>query len=154
MSRIIPEEWFKYDELGRYYYLTPTGAEKLTGIDTLTTDWKQPERRLKKQGLILKSIMSMSTNDNLLPRCSRKDFIEYTQYADEETRRNVFQLLSEFAEWSWDIDADRMTYEERNPYDVVTMMPITMKMIGHSSGLIYMGQTCFEVPEDEYQVGY
>ena len=45
---------YKYDTFGRYYYLTPTGAELITGIDSLDNDWNNVERRLKSQGNILK----------------------------------------------------------------------------------------------------
>ena len=155
MSAIIPNEWYKYDELGRYYYLTPVGAEALTGIDSLSTDWNDAERRLKKQGQLLKTVMTISTSDDKRPRRSRKDYIEYIQFKNPNSEQNfIFQMLSEIAEWSWDVDGDRMLYEEGDNMKVLNALPITVKQLGHDSNLIFYGKTIFEVPEEEYQVGY
>ena len=146
---------YKFDEFGRYYYLTPTGAELITGIDTLDNDWKNVEWRLKSQGKLLKEVMVYTTNDDLRRRYSRKDFIEYVQFKDSNNERNdICFMLGEIAEWAWDVDGDRIAYQEGSPLDVVNKLPFTVRTRGANTGLIYFGETIFAVPEDEYQVGY
>ena len=145
---------WKYDEWGRYIYLTPTGAELITGITSLDNDWTNVERRLKSQGKILKSMMSFATNDDLRPQYSKKDYVEYAQWTDENVQKSVFNLLGEFAESSWDSDIDRMVYEERNPLDAYNMLPITMIIEGEKYGLLTLASHQYYVPDDEYQVGY
>lgn len=145
---------WKYDEWGRYIYLTPVGAELITGIDSLDNDWKNAERRLKSQGRILKAMMSFATNDDLRPQYSKKDYVEYVQWTDENAQKSVLNLLSEFAEWSWDSDGDRIVYEERNPLDAYNLLPITMIIEGEKYGLLTLASHQYYVPEDEYQVGY
>lgn len=145
---------YKYDEWARYFYLTPTGAELITGIQVLDNDWITAERRLKSQGKILKSIMSYSIN-NEVTQYSRQDIIEYKQYKNQNEEQNaIFYMLGELAEWSWDSDADRMTYEDGNPYDILKLLPMTIKQMGRKTGLIFMGRVTDIIPEDEYQVGY
>ena len=148
----IPTSYYTYDELGRYYYLTLVGAEALTGIDSLGEDMKNPEVYLKRQGLLLKQAMVMATNDTKRTRRSRKDFVEYAQFKFEDKRDAVIQMLSELAFWSWQSDADLIPYE--NPSEFFAKMPHTIRQIGSDSRMLYMGQTIYEVPEDEYQVGY
>lgn len=146
---------YLYDEFGRYYYLTPVGAEKITGIDTLDNDWKRVEWRLKSQGKLLKEIMVYTTNDDLRPRYSRKDFIEYKQFKNLNNERNdICFMLGEIAEWAWNTDGDRIVYEEGGPLEVVKKLPFTIRTRGANTGLVYFGETIYEVPEDEYQVGY
>ncbi len=145
---------YKYDTFGRYYYLTPTGVELITGIDSLDNDWTNVERRLKSQGRILKTFMSFATNDDLRPQYSKQDYVEYAQYSDENVRNSVMRLLGEFAEASWDSDIDRMVYEERNPLDAYNMLPITMVIEGEKYGLLSLAAHRYFVPTDEYQVGY
>jgi hypothetical protein len=151
---LILNTHYKYDTFGRYYYLTPTGAELITGIDSLDNDWTNVERRLKSQGKLLKSFMSFATNDDYRPQYSKADYVEYAQYSDTNVRNSVFKLLGEFAEASWDSDIDRMVYEERNPLDAYNFLPITMIIEGAKYGLLSLAAHQFFVPTDEYQVGY
>jgi hypothetical protein len=145
---------YEYNEFGRYYYLTPTGAELITGIDTLDNDWKNVEWRLKSQGKTLKYLMSWAMNDDLRKQHSKQDYVEYIQYSDTNARNSVLKLLGELAEWAWEVDGDRIVYEERNPKDAINLLPITMRIEGEKYGLLYLGQHEYIVPEDEYQVGY
>lgn len=145
---------YKYDELNRYYYLTTAGAELITGIDQLDKVWANPERRLKKQGLLLKTLMVLSTNDDTRRRCSRQDYVEYAQYKFTEQRTAVLTMLGEIAEWAYDVDGDRIAYEETNTMKIVGMLPITIRTIGRTSGMLDFSSIVFTVPEDEYRVGY
>jgi hypothetical protein len=146
---------YKYDEFGRYFYLTPVGAELITGIDSLDNDWNNVERRLKSQGKLLKMIMSFSLNDNSRKRYRRQDVIEYLQYKNANNEQDdIFYMLGELAEWAWDDDGDRMVYQERNPFDILKYMPLTIQQRGEASNLIFFGKTRYEVPIAEYQVGY
>jgi hypothetical protein len=150
----ILDTHYKYDTFGRYFYLTPTGAELITDIDSLDNDWTNVERRLKSQGRILKSLMSFATNDDLRPQYSKQDYVEYAQWTDTTIRNSVLKLLGELAEWSWDSDGDRIVYEERNTYDAFNLLPITMRIEGEKKGLLTLAQHQFYVPDAEYQVGY
>lgn len=145
---------YKYDTFGRYFYLTPTGAELISGIQVLDKDWITAENRLKSQGRIFKTLMSFATNDDLRPQYSKKDYVEYAQYTDENVKKCVLVLLGEFAEASWETDLDRMVYEERNPLDAFNMLPITIRIEGEKYGLLTLAQHQYFVPTDEYQVGY
>lgn len=152
---LILDTHYKYDTFGRYYYLTPVGAELITGIDSLDNDWKSVERRLKSQGKLLKMIMSFTLNDNSRKRYRRQDIIEYLQYKNNNNEiDDILYMLGEIAEASWDSDWDRIAYEERNPFDIIKLMPITVQQKGEASNLIFFGKTHYAVPEDEYQVGY
>ena len=156
MTQIIPtlETHYKYDEFGRYFYLTPEGAELITGIDNLSSVWTNIERRLKNQGKQLKYFMSFATNDDLRPQYSKQDYVEYIQWTDENAQKSVLKLLGEYAEFAYDVDGDRITYEERNPIDIFRLLPITMVIEGEKYGLLTLAAHQFYVPEDEYQVGY
>ena len=146
---------YKYDAFGRYYYLTPVGAELITGLDRLDGVWTNVERRLKSQGKLLKTVMTISYSNDYRNRYSRKDIVEYLQYKNSNNEQDaIFYMLGEIAEWAYDSDGDRIAYEERNPFDVIRLMPITVKQKGQESGLIFFGKTVYAVPEDEYQEGY
>ena len=145
---------YKYDEFGRYYYLTPTGAELITGIDTLDNDWKNVDWRLKSQGRLNKYLMQYCPNDDTTTYYSRKDYIEYAQYTFEDKRDSVLRLLGELAEWSWDSDGDRIAYEDKGALEIINKLPFTMREEGRASGMLDMTPNSFAIPEDEYQVGY
>lgn len=152
---LILNTHYKYDTEERYYYLTPTGAELLTGLDELSTLWKNAERRLKSHGQQLKSVMCYSRNDSAATRFSRKDFVEYKQYANPNGElQDVLYMLGQWAEWAYDIDGDRIFYEERNPFDAINLLPFTIQERGRRNYMIYDGYTDFEVPIAVYQVGY
>jgi len=152
---LILDTHYKYDTFGRYYYLTTEGAELITGIDALSSVWKDSDKRLKSHGKLLKMVMTISTSGDFRKRYSRKDIVEYLQYKNLNGERDaIFYMLGELAEWAYDSNGDRITYEERNPFDVVNYMPLTIKQKGQESGLIFFGKTIYSVPEDEYQVGY
>lgn len=146
---------YKYDTFARYYYLTPTGAELITGIDSLDNDWKNVEWRLKSQGKLLKTIMSFTLNHDQKQEHTRQEIIEYRQYKNDNGELNdILYMLGEMAEWAWDTDGDRIAYEERSPHDVVNLLPITIRQKGRDSGLIFFGVTQYDIPEDEFEVGY
>lgn len=145
---------YKYDTYERFYYLTPTGAELLTGLDDLDGLWQNAERRLKSQGRLLKSLMTLATDDDNRERRSKQDYVEYAQYIDTNKRKSVLIMLSHMAEWAYDVDGDRIAYEERNPMDVFKLLPLPLRIEGRNSGLLDLAPTTFIVPEDEYQVGY
>lgn len=145
---------YKYDSINRYYYLTDTGAKKITGINDFNIAFSDVERRLKKQGQLLKSLMVMCPNDIGLSRISKKDFIEYTQYTYEEKRKDVLYMLGELAEASYDDDIDRIIYEAKKTLTIKELLPITIVQRGYDSGMMDFANVNFVVPEDEYQVGY
>ena len=151
MDLILNQDYL-YDSNYRFYYLTKIGAEKLTGLNF--TVWTDVERRLRKQGQMLKSLMCFATYNNFNDRKSKKDYIEYKQYSDLTKREAVLLMLGELAEASYDTDLDRLVYEEQDTYTIIKLLPYTMVEIGRNSGMITRASINFEVPEDEYQVGY
>jgi len=152
---LILNNHYKYDTVGRYYYLTPVGAELLTGIDDLDAVWKRVERRLKNQGKLLHEVMCLTNDETRIPRYSRRDIVEHAIYKDLNNERNdTIFMLGEMVEWAYEEDGDVITYEERNPFDFIKHLPFTIQARGRSSMLIYLGKLNYIVPEDEYQVGY
>lgn len=147
---------YKYDTLGRYYYLTPVGAELITGIQDIDLVWANAISRLKNQGSQLHEIMCMNSVEGYdAPRFRRRDIVEHMIYKNLNNELNdTLYMLGEYAQWGYDVDGDRITYEERNPYDIIRLLPFTITNRGRSSKLIYMGVMDYEVPSDEYQVGY
>ena len=61
MDLILNQDYL-YDSNYRFYYLTKIGVEKLTGLNF--TVWTDIERRLRKQGQMLKSLMCFATYNN------------------------------------------------------------------------------------------
>lgn len=145
---------YKYDTYERFYYLTPVGAEYITGIQELDSEWKNVANRLKRQGRLLKYLMIWCTNDDNRPRMSRQDFIEYAQYTFDDQRKSVLFMLREMCEWAYDSDGDLIVYEERNSMDAINLLPITIRIEGSKSGLLDGSQPNYVIPQDEYQVGY
>jgi len=151
---LILDTHYKYDTFGRYYYLTPLGAELITGLDSLDGVWSNAERRLKSQGSILKTLMVAFQSDTYVARSSRQDIIEYWQYSDTTKRNAVLKMLGYMAEWAYDVDGDRIAYEERNPMDIYKLLPLQIKVEGKNSDMLTVSKLSYTVPEDEYQVGY
>lgn len=146
---------YKYDTFGRYYYLTTAGAELITGLDQLDKVWSNPERRLQSMGKIFKEIMCLTSSLESRPRYRRLDYIEYIQYKNENDELDdILYMLGEMAEWAYDVDGDRIAYEEGNPMDIIKLLPYTIRNRGRSTGLIFIGKQQYTVDEDEYRVGY
>lgn len=152
--QLILNTHYKYDTDDRYYYLTPTGAELITGNDELSTVWKNVERRLQSHGQQLKSAMCYARTPNYQQPYTRQDYVEYEQYANNSAKSDVMYMLGQWAEWAFDVDGDRMFYEERNPFDAYNMLPFTIKERGRRNYMLYNGVIDFTIPTAEYQVGY
>ena len=145
---------YKYESTYRYYYLTLEGAELLTGIDSLGSVWKDADRRLKSQGKLMKTVISYTKNNDY-DTYTRQDIVEYKLYKNEDNELDdLLFMLGEMAEWAYDTNGDRIAYEERNPMDMINLLPITIRQKGRESGLIFFGKCTEIIPEDEYKVGY
>ena len=140
-----------YDETGHFYYLSVVGAEEFTGYD-VSTEWHNPQARLKKQGRQLHRWLTKSAYNGVGERRNHKDIIEYMIFTNSnDERQTVIDMLTEYCEASWDSDWDRAQYDFDNP---TSKMPPAVVDIGLQTQLKYKGYIDFEVPEDEYQVGY
>jgi len=142
---------WKYDEENdHFFYLTTVGGEKFTGYD-LSTKWTDSDKRLYKQGRIFHEWLVNSAYNQKGKLKNHRDIIEWLIFKNENGEQAaVIRALTEFIEATWDSDWDRIMYEEDGSYK----MPPSVVSIARNSGIKYLGEIFFTVPEDEYRVDY
>jgi len=138
-----------YDTVGRFYYLTVIGAEEETG-HILESFWHNAQLRLKKQGKALKRWLT-SNPYNAENDTKRRpiDLFEYRVFLNEKDEaQQIYDMLVEFAEWSYENTGDRAIYDNEES------VPKSVKEIAYPSKLKLVGNSVGSVPDDEYRVGY
>jgi hypothetical protein len=151
---IETSKFWEYDLNGHFYYLTVAGAEEYTGYD-ISTRWKNASKRLKKQGRDLHRFLTTSAHNVKPIRYRHKDIIEYFIFLNpNDEQQAVIDMLSEIVEWAWEEDGDKKQYEDKYVDGNGSKMPQSVIDIGKTAHLYFKGEIHYEVPEDEYRVGY
>ncbi len=145
---ILVSQYWAYDTDGHYYYLTEAGMIKYTGYKELLDLWKNAQQRLKLQGRLLHQEYTKSAYNIKPKRFRHKDIVEYCVYKNENGEVNaIVDALVNFVEAVYDSELDREILQGK-PFPQVLLQPLV------DSGVYFRGETHYEVPEDEYLVGY
>lgn len=146
---IITNEYVEYDTTGHYYYLTEAGLINYTGYDELIALWKNPTKRLKTHGRQLHNKYIQSVHNTKPERFRHRDIIEYNIAQNEFGEREaIIQALTDMIEATYDTDWDRTLFQGEAKWPSVILQPLA------DVDVYFRGEIKFEVPEDEYGVGY
>lgn len=142
-----------YDTTGHYYYLTMVGAEALSGYDDLAT--VKTERDLKRQARQLHRALTRSAYNGKPNRYRHKDIIEYMIFKNENGERQaVIDMLVEMVVWDYEENGTLKVYEDKYVDSGVNRLPQSILEYGIEANIYFTGEIFYEVPEDEYRVGY
>ena len=146
---LTTDENVAYDEDGHYYYLTEAGLTKYTGYEELISLWKNPANRLKTHGRQLHNKYIQSAYNGKLTRFRHRDIVEYAVFLDEHGERDaIIQALTDMIEATYDTDWDRTLFQGEAKWPSIILQPLA------DAGVYFRGEIHYEVPEDEYEVGY
>jgi len=149
MAIITDNENFTYDEDERFYYLTEKALETLVGNANLINIWNNAPSRLKKHGRLLKNKLVKSAYNSNKKRFRHRDVIEYKVYLNQFEEVNaIIDALVIIAQLSDDIDWDKLILTNETKWFSSILSPCV------DAGIYFDGYIKYEVPEDEYRVGY
>lgn len=143
----------QYNDKKRYYYLDDNEAQELTGYQDLEAAGINSGRLHRHGRTLMRWLTSNVHNTEHIERQKPSDYIRYRIHKNENNEQSLIEdMLLEFIEWDYDVDGTRKIYEDNATYkDIV---PITVQEIAYANGLKIDGDILFDVPEDEFEVGY
>lgn len=146
---LIENEDLAYDQEEHFYYLKENALSTLVGNANLINIWDNPQDRLKKHGRLLKNKLVKSAYNSNRKRFRHKDIVEYRIFLNQYDEVNaIVDALVIIAQLSDDIDWDKLILTNETKW----FSSILSQCI--DVGIYYDGYTRYEVPEDEYRVGY
>jgi len=150
---ITTNEYIQYDTTAHYYYLTEAGLVYYTGYTDLIELWDinsgAVARRLQNHGRQLHNKMIQSAYNGKRLRFRHRDIIEYMVFNNENNERDaIIQALTDMIEATYDTDWDRTLFQGGVKWPSVILQPLA------DAGVYFKGEIHYEVPEDEYEVGY